>query len=54
MFKFELSEQMLMVIGKALGAQPYDLVVKVVDELQRQVDAQTKNTASVTSEKKKK
>lgn len=40
MLKFELSNEMVAVIGKALGAQPYDLVAPVIIELQKQINAQ--------------
>lgn len=39
-FKLELSEQMLQVIGNALGAAPYNVAAPVVAELQKQVSAQ--------------
>ena len=39
---FELNEQMVAVIGKALGAQPYELVAPVIAELQKQINAQQK------------
>lgn len=35
-----LPPDMLGIIGKALGAQPYDLVAPVVAELQKQINAQ--------------
>lgn len=40
MLKFELSEQMVAVIGAALGKAPYDAVATVIAELQRQINAQ--------------
>lgn len=40
MLKFELSEQMVQIIGQALGAAPYQAVKPIIDELQRQIDAQ--------------
>lgn len=40
MLKFEVSEQYLAIIAKALGAQSYDLVAPVIMELQRQLIAQ--------------
>ena len=42
MLKFELTEQQVAVIGKALGAQPYDLAAPVIAELQKQIAAQQK------------
>lgn len=42
MLKFELPEQMVAIIGKALGAQPFDLVKPVIDELQKQITEQQK------------
>jgi hypothetical protein len=38
--KLELSEQMLGVISRALGAAPFDVVVGTVMEIQKQVSAQ--------------
>lgn len=40
--KFELSEQMVAIIGKALGAMPYEMSAPVIAELQKQIDAQQK------------
>lgn len=42
MLKFELSEQYVAIIGKALGAQPYDAVAPVIAELQKQINEQQK------------
>jgi hypothetical protein len=46
MLKFELSEQALAIIGKALGAQPYDAVASVIAELQKQINEQQKSAAA--------
>lgn len=48
MLKFELSNEMVAIIGKALGAQPYDLAAPVLAELQKQITAQQQ---SATPEK---
>ena len=40
MMKFELSEQMVAIIGNALGAQPYNIVKSTIEELQKQINAQ--------------
>lgn len=40
MLKFELTPEMVAVIGRALGAQPYDAVAPIIAELQRQINAQ--------------
>lgn len=40
MLTFKLTPQMVEVIGKALGVQPYDTVAPVVAELQRQINEQ--------------
>lgn len=40
MMKFELSEQMVAIIGNALGAQPYNVVKQTIEELQKQINAQ--------------
>ena len=40
MIKLLLSPEHLAVIGRALGAQPYDAVCAVVAELQRQINEQ--------------
>ena len=40
MLKLELSEQMVAIIGEALSAQPYKIVAPVLNELQKQIDAQ--------------
>jgi hypothetical protein len=45
MLKFELSEQAVAIIGKALGAQPYDAVAAVIAELQKQINEQQKSIA---------
>ena len=42
MLKFELSAEMVQIIGKALGSQPYDYVAPVIAELQKQINAQQK------------
>jgi hypothetical protein len=41
-FKFELTEEQVVVIGKALGTQPHDLVRSTIEELQRQINEQQK------------
>ena len=41
MLKFELSEQHVAIIAKALAAQPYGLVAPVVADIQKQINAQT-------------
>ena len=43
MFKFELSEQMFSVIANALGNHPFREAAPVVQELQRQLNAQRMN-----------
>jgi hypothetical protein len=45
MLKFELSQEMVAVIGRALGAQPFDIVAPVVAELQKQITAQQSSSA---------
>lgn len=40
MIKLELTEQMINIIGKALGSQPYELVAPVITELQKQINEQ--------------
>jgi hypothetical protein len=40
MLKFELSEQHIAIIAKALAAQPYGLVAPVVADIQNQINAQ--------------
>jgi hypothetical protein len=47
MLKLELSEQMISVIGKALGAQPFDVVAPVIAELQKQISAQQGQSGEV-------
>jgi hypothetical protein len=42
MLKFELSEAMVNIIGRALGAQPHDAVRATIEELQKQINAQQK------------
>lgn len=39
-FKFELSEDMITVISRALAAQPYHLVHATIAEMNRQVEEQ--------------
>jgi hypothetical protein len=46
MLKFELSQDMVAVIGRALGAQPFDTVAPVIAELQKQITAQQPPPAS--------
>jgi hypothetical protein len=46
MLKFELSQEMVAVIGRALGAQPFDTVAPVIAELQKQISAQQAPTAA--------
>lgn len=38
--KFELEEKMVQVIALALGEIPYKIAAPVINELQRQIDAQ--------------
>jgi hypothetical protein len=45
MLKFELSQEMVAVIGRALGAQPFDTVAPVIAELQKQITAQQSSSA---------
>jgi hypothetical protein len=40
MLHFDLSEQMVSIIGNALAAQRYDVVAPVIAELSKQVAAQ--------------
>ncbi len=40
MLKLELSEQMIAVIGQALGQAPYNVAAPVVAEIQKQINAQ--------------
>jgi hypothetical protein len=40
MIKFELTEQQTEIIGKALGAQPHDIVRPIIEELQKQINRQ--------------
>jgi hypothetical protein len=40
MLKFELSKEMVEVIGRCLQAGPYAQVAPVIEEVQRQIDAQ--------------
>jgi hypothetical protein len=46
MLKFELSQEMVAVIGRALGAQPFDIVAPVVAELQKQITAQQQSSSA--------
>ncbi len=41
-FKFDLDEVAVNIIGKALGAQPHDVVRATLDEMQKQINAQQK------------
>ncbi len=43
MLKFELSEQHVAIIGRALGQLPHDAVRATIDEMQKQIDAQRQN-----------
>lgn len=43
MITLTLSPDMVQVIGRALGAQPYDSVALVVAELQKQINEQQKS-----------
>ena len=43
MLKLELSENMVAIIGKALGAQPFDLVSPIIVEIQKQISEQRKD-----------
>lgn len=40
MLTLKLTPEMVQIIGKALGAQPYDLVAAVLAELQKQINEQ--------------
>jgi 16S rRNA A1518/A1519 N6-dimethyltransferase RsmA/KsgA/DIM1 with predicted DNA glycosylase/AP lyase activity len=40
MIKLELSEQMVAVVGEALGNMPYKISAPVVAEIQKQIEAQ--------------
>lgn len=42
MLKFELTEQIVVIIGRALGRCPYDEVAATINELQRQINEQRK------------
>jgi len=49
MLHFDLPEQMVVIIGRALEQMPYGTVVNVIAELQKQIDAQQrKNGKSVS------
>lgn len=47
MFKFELTEQQVEVIGRALANAPYGQVAGVIADLQRQVNEQRKQPLPV-------
>ena len=49
MFKFELSEQMVVVIGRALEQMPYGVVRATIEELQRQINAQRQPSAPINT-----
>lgn len=40
-FKFELSEQMVAAMAQVLRKGPYDVVAPILEELRKQVNAQT-------------
>lgn len=40
MLKLELTADQVNIIGKALGAQPFDLVAPLIAELQKQINPQ--------------
>lgn len=46
MLSFTLSAEMVQIIGRALGAQPYDAVASVVLELQKQINEQQAVTST--------
>lgn len=52
MLKFELSEQMVNIIGAALQKAPYEVVAPVIAELQKQINAQQPKQQAVTLEEK--
>ena len=45
MFKLELSDKHLAVIGAALGKAPYDVAAPVIAEIQKQINAQQEEAA---------
>jgi hypothetical protein len=47
MLKFELSLEMLNVIGEALGNGPHKVVAPVIAELQKQINAQQQSAETV-------
>jgi hypothetical protein len=49
MFKLELSEQMLVVIGQALENSPFRIAAPVIAEISRQVAAQRSETKNERS-----
>lgn len=50
MFKFEVTPEQIQVIGRALGQMPHDIARPVIDELQRQINAQQQNVVPKQSE----
>ena len=50
MLKFDVTEQMIQVIGRALGQMPHDIARPVIDELQRQINAQQQNAVPKQAE----
>ncbi len=44
MLKFEFSEQMVAVMGQLIGKAPYEVAAPILQEIQRQIDAQQKGT----------
>lgn len=50
MLIFALSEEMVDIIGKSLGKQPYEIVAPVVAELQKQINQQQEKKAAETPE----
>lgn len=50
MLTLTLSPEMVQVIGRALGAQPYDAVAPVIVELQKQINEQQKQQPAPQAE----
>ena len=44
-FTLQVTDQEIMIIGNALGKQPYDVVATLVSKLQQQVNAQQEEKA---------
>ncbi len=49
-FTFKLTEQQLTVISRALDAQPYGMVWRLIAELQRQIDEQQQQSPQTQKE----